>query len=364
MLFCDQIENYEDFKTRFGFKTGADGRYLVNANGVRQRKNNIVFLFWKEECIFLHKSKHFSLQESYNRATKYETPKEVFKHMLYTVFGTNTSDICPIKSFKNYELLNSGICIDGDIGAVRYRRTDTGHIYKMKIGKFVNKYLEESGNIQPYWLNNPTLKIFFIEEITELWKNKRLKDMTLKVVVNKDFHAIYDRSYRPEDARDFNSCMDDDDNWNFYSDNSELYDAVSLQDDEGLIYARAILIHCFDKKNNPHDYLERIYYNKRMYRDLLFEKAKAQGLFDLYKDLNATCHESTAINAVSNDNKINYSIYIPLHLETDDYMSYQDTFKWYYPSIDRAYNRNMNGIEGGCYTLDTTNETIIIDDRP
>lgn len=362
MLFCDQIENYEDFKTRFGFKTSADGRYLVNANGIRQRKNNIVFLYWKEECIYLNKVKHLSLEESYRKATKFDTPKDVFKHMLYVVFNANLSDICPIRSFNNFELLNSGICIDGDINSVRYRRTDTGHIYKMKIGKFVNKYFEESGDVLPYWLHNTTLKTFFIEEITELWKNKRLKDMTLKVVVNKDFHAIYDRDCRPEDAYDFSSCMDGDNNWNFYKDHSELYDAVSLQDDDGLIYARAILVHCFDKNDNPHNYLERIYCNKRMYKDLLFEKAKAQGLFDLYKDLNASCHESTAIKSVSNNNKISYYLYIPLHLETDDYMSYQDTFKWYYPSVDRAYNREMSSASGNCYCLNITNETIEIDD--
>ena len=74
MLFCDQIENYEDFKTRFGFKTSADGRYLVNANGIRQRKNNIVFLYWKEECIYLNKVKHLSLEESYRKATTFVTP--------------------------------------------------------------------------------------------------------------------------------------------------------------------------------------------------------------------------------------------------------------------------------------------------
>lgn len=361
MLFCDQIDNYEDFKARFGFKTGVDGRCLVNANGVKQRKNNIIFLYWKEECIFLHSNGGYSLQESYRRAAKYDSPKDVFVSMLYQVFGTDLSDICPVRSFGKYQLLNSGICIDGDVNAVRYKRTDTGHTYKMKIGKFVNKYIEENAGKMPYWLKNPTLRIFFIEEITELWKNKRLKDQSLKVIVNKDFHAIYDRDRRPEGAQNFDSCMDGDNNWNYYADHEDLYDAVSLQDDEGMIYARAILVHCFDKNDNPHNYLERIYCNQRMYKDLLFEKAKVEGLFDLYKDLNASCHESTAINDVATDRKISYRLYIPIHLETGDYMSYQDTFKWYYTEVDKAYNYDMD-LCSRCYNLDTTEETLDFDD--
>ena len=361
MIFCDQINNYEDFKSRFGFKTGVDGRFLVNANGVKQRKNNIVFLYWKEACIYFHKHHKLSLSEAYRRAPKYNTSKEVFERMLDEIFSRCVSDACPVVSFGTYKLLNHGICIDGDINSVRYQRTDNGHVYKMKIGKYVNKYLDEKKSQLPSWLNNPTLRIFFIEEITELWKNKRLKDQSLKVVVNKDFHAIYDPSKRPTDASDFNSCMDGDDNWNYYAEHESLYDAVSLQDAEGLIYARAILVHCFDQNNNPHNYLERIYCNQRMYKDLLFEKAKLEGLFDLYKGLDASCHESTAILSVDTDKTISYRIYIPVTLHTDDYMSYQDTFKWYYPDVEKAYNYEVKGC-GSYHMLDTTNETLDFDD--
>ena len=360
MLFCDQINDFEDFKSRFGFKTGIEGNYLVNANGAKQRKNNVQFLFWKEQAKdFVRNGKHLSA--AFDRAAKFDSSKEVFRYMLETLFNKGLDAICPVVSFGDYKLLNSGICIDGDINSIRYRNLKNDGVYKMKIGKFVNKYFEYLGNNVPFWAKNPTLKIFFIEEVTELWKNKRLKEQTLHVVVNKDFHAIYDPSQRPEDSRDFNSCMDGDDNWNYYLCHGDIYDAVSLQDEDGLIYARAILVHCFDREGNAHNYLERIYCNKRMYKDLLFEKAKAEGVFDLYKGLEASCHDSEEIYSVTTDKKINYYVYIPLELEEDDWMSYQDTFKWYYDDRHKAYNICVSHSDR-YYRLDFTNETFTFDD--
>ena len=360
MLFCDQINNFEDFKTRFGYKTGAEGQYLVNANGVRQRKNNIPYLFWKE-CVKNNVKNGYSLKDAFNKACKCNSPKDVFKYMLDDIFEKRIEDICPVPSFGEYSLLNSGICLDGDVTSIRYQNRKNGNIYKMKIGKYVNKFLEYKGANLPCWISNPTLRIFFIEEITELWKNKRLKDKTLHVVVDKDFHAIYDPGQRPENGTNFDSCMDGDDNWNYYADHEDIYDAVSLQDDEGLIYARAILVHCFDREGNAHNYLERIYCNKRMYKDLLFEKAKAEGVFDLYKGLDASCHDADEIYSVTTDRKINYRVYIPLTLEDDDWMSYQDTFKWYYPGLHKAYNANVASSRE-CHRLDFTQERYNTDD--
>lgn len=339
MLFCKQINNFEDFKLRFGYKTGLDGEYLVNANGVRQRKNNIVYLYWKENAIYF-KNKGFSLKDSYENASKFESSKDVFKEMLYSVFQKQPSDICPVKSFEYFDILCFGVCFDGDINSIRYRNIKKGKAYKMKIGKYVEKYLEYliKCHDAPFWVNNPTLHIFFLEEITELWKNKRLKDKTLHVVVNEDFQGIYSTRRRPSGASGFNSCMDDDPNWQYYRDHSDIYKAVSLQDEDGLIYARAILVNCFDTNGNEHKYLERIYCNKRMYKDFLFEKAKSEKVFDLYKSLEASCHENTEIYSVNDGRRIDYSLYIPLELHNGDYMSYQDTFKWWYKSLNRAYN--------------------------
>lgn len=364
MLFCDQISNFEDFNSRFGYKTGIDGRFLVNANGVRQRKNNIVYLYWKEHAIWLKKHEHYSLKDSYRAAIKLETSKEVFEDMLRVVFNKTPKHACPVVSFGDFLIKNEGMCIDGDINSIRYENTKTHKIYKMKIGKYVNKYLEflrDAGHLcRIFWINNPTLVIFFIEELTELWKNKRLKEQSMKVVVDKDFHKIYDPEQRVSDASNFGSCMDGDQNWNFYANNSDIYDAVSLQDEEGLVYARAILVHCFDQNDNPHTYLERIYCNKRSYKDLLFEKAKCAGIFDLYKGLEASCHDNREIYAVDTNRKISYNLYINLPLEDGDYMSYQDTFKWFYPSNSRAYNCEKSGL-GNCIGLATTDETIYID---
>jgi len=365
-MIANQFQNFEDFKNRFGFKTGEDGKYLVNANGVRQRKNNIVYQYWKEHFLYLKKVDKYSLKEAFDSASKHNTPKDVFREMLITVFGMDLSTTCPVISFNEYKLLNSGICLDGDVTSVRYENTKTGHIYKMKIGKYVNKCLDnlpDRTRKRLFWLDNPTLRIFFIEEITELWKNKRLKDMTMRVVVNKDFQAIYNPDLRPEDARCFDSCMDGDNNWNYYKDHDNIYDAVSLQDEEGLIYARAILVTCYDKNDQEHKYLERIYCNKRMYKDLLFEKAKAEGLFDLYKGLDASCHESKAIKKVSDDKTIDFPVYINLELEEEDWLSYQDTFKWYYPDLAKAYNYEYSfNSNYNCYHLDITNETFMFDD--
>lgn len=360
MLFCDQFDNFEDFKSRFGFKTGIDGRYLVNANGVKQRKNNIVYLYWKESCIHFRKQ-GYDLKEAYRRAVKFDDAKSVFREMLNQVFGKDISDICPVKSFGEYEILNSGICFDGDVSSIRYRHA--GKTYKMKIGKYVGKYLEyvQKHGRAPFWLNNPTLHIFFMEELTELWKNKRLKDKTLHVVVDKDFHAIYDVRRRPSDSNHFGSCMDGDTNWNYYKDHSDIYDAVSLQDDEGLIYARAILVHCFDDNGKEYKYLERIYCNKRMYKDFMFEKAKAEKVFDLFKGLEASCHDNLEIYDVNTGNRISFCLYIPLELHNGDYMSYQDTFKWWYKSANKAYNIQKEGM-GHSKPLTTTDVHVSVND--
>ena len=359
MLYCSQINNYEDFRARFGYKTGQDGNYLVNSNGVRQRKNNIPYLFWKETSIEEHK-KGMSLSKSFDCGIKLNTAKDVFNLMLREVFKKTSNDICPVISFGNYEIQNYGICFDGDVNSVRYKDTNTGKIYKMKIGKFTGKALDfliKQGAVIG-WINNPTLRIFFIEELTELWKNKRLKDKTLKVVVNKDFEGIYRRARRPFDSRDFSSCMDDDQNYNFYVNHPDLFDAVSLQDDDNLIYARAILVHCKDEKGNEHKYLERIYCNKRMYKDFLFDKAKQEGVFDLYKSLEASCHEYEKVIDAKTDKQIDYTLVIPLTLKSGDYISYQDSFKWYYDRQNVAKNRppKNSSDKEHCYNLATTNE--------
>lgn len=364
MLYCNQIKNFEDFKSRFGYKTGIDGRYLVNANGAKQRKNNIVYLYWKEESLYLHNSKKLSLVTSYEKAHKYSSSKDVFEDMLYSVFAKEITDPCPVNSFDNYELVTMGICLDGDVGSVRYRNISTGKIYKMKIGKYVNKYLDYISNQtnKYFWLKNPTLRIFFIEELTELWKNARLHDKSLHIVINKDFHSIYNPDNRDKNAYHFSSCMDEKENWHFYKDHSNIYDAISLQDDDGLIYARAILVTCLDNNNNEHKYLERIYCNKRMYKDFMFEKAKAEGIFDLYKGLEASCHDATEIYAVKDNKKINYTLHIELNLKEErNYMSYQDTFKWWYKSANKAYNIQKEGM-GYSKSLATTEVFVNVND--
>lgn len=341
MLFCDQINNYEDFKSRFGYKTGQDGRYLANANGVKQRKNNVVYLFWKEDAKYLRKRGH-SLSEAFELAQKFDSSKELFQYMLQSTFGTHTSDICPVTNFDDFEILNYGICADGDVNSIRYQKRGTNKVYKMKIGKYVGKFLDSIQKRSDHpWLSNQTLRIFFIEELTELWKNKRLKEQSLKVVVDKDFHAIYDTHRRPADSSCFNSCMDNDPNWNFYKNHEDIFDAISLQDEDGMIYARAILVHCYDTHDNPHTYMERIYCNKRMFKDLLFEKAKLQNIFDLYKGLEASCHDSLEVYKVSDSKRITDNLYIPLNLKTGDFISFQDTFKFYYRAQKKAYNQKQ-----------------------
>lgn len=348
MLYCDQVHNFDDFNSRFGYKKDIKGNYLVNKNGVRQRKNNIVYQYFKESFLNLYKV-HHDLKFAFEKAIKLNTAADVFNEMCQVVFKQDASNSRIISGFGEYVLLNDGICLDGNTTtSVRYKRGD--HIYKMKIGKYVNKAIDYRSS-ELFWANNPILRIFFTEEITERWKQARLKEASLHIVVDTDFEKSYSSNTRPDGQENFNSCMDDHDNWNFYSTYPELFKTVRLEDSDGLVYARAILVNCKSvEDDSKHTYLERIYCNKRAYKDLMFAKAKEEGIFDLYKDLDASCHESTRINDLQ-DNKIKYDVYIKLNLDNGDYMSYQDTFKYYDTDSGKAYNTCNHYTN---YNLDTT----------
>lgn len=365
MLYFTQFENYKDFRERFGFRTDVEGNYLYNNHGQKQRKNRIPYLYYKLYVQY-YKQRGYSLSVAINKAIKCNNPKEVLSSLLYELnmafswIITEDSVILNNSKSCKYKIIEDGITPDNNVYNI-YCRDDYDRKVSIKIGKFLQEFFNSYINRQKlysfpdllvYLLQDHTLCMFLIEEISELWKKQRMKENNMSLNVDYNFEEIYNPNCRDNDNFDFRSCMDEKPNWQFYQNNPHIFRAVSLIDPEKRIYARALLINCIDSENKEHVLLERIYFNKRIYKQRLFDLIKEAKICDLYKDLEASCRDSRAINYIASDERFNKTLHINLILEDNDITSYQDTFKFYYPAVHAAYNK---AIAESYYDLATTN---------
>lgn len=360
MLYCQQFKDYEDFKSRFGYKENINGERLCNKSGAFQRKHNIVYQYWKESVKNLHDNDNYSLSFAFSHGVKLTSEDEVFADMVFSLFPNTIVRTCNtiFKPFENIILDMQSYCTNDNPYLIPL--IIDGKPCKMKIGKYINKLITyySISNKASFWINNQTLRTFLIERLAEMWKSEVLKNQSLKLVVSKNFNKIYNTDFRLSDESYFNSCMDDKGQYYFYEDHDDIFSAVSLQDEDGNVYARCVLVKCQDDDGKDYTLLDRIYYNKRMYCDLLFNKAKYDNIFNIYKDLDASCHESYRILDM-NGKLLGKRLHIQLDLDNDSCISYQDTFKFYIYESGIAYNTDKNLT--GYYNLDTTSEYIEFD---
>lgn len=340
LYFNTQFDNYEDFRSRFGYKTDEAGNVLYNKSGKPQKMHTIPYLLWKTYVIYLKKYKKRPLSQCIEIAPKFQNNSQVFTYMLnslpsFTTYTDEDTDSWLVKGY-GWKIVGKGEA--NDLVIVK---TPDGKKQQMKLGKYTENVLKlvPCNDLTVCWLTNKTLVTFFVETLVTQYVSLILSYSNLQLVIDKSFDKIYNTEYRPANMTCFNSCMDNDPNYQFYAKRPEIFSAVSLQDNNGLIYARALLVKCFeaDNPNCEHTLLERIYFNKQVHANRLFQLAKETNIFDICKRPGASCRDSTDI-ITREGNKFYPVLAINLNLHYGDILSYQDTFKFYKESNHIAVN--------------------------
>ena len=244
----------------------------------------------------------------------------------------------------------NGHCEDGDERCIRYHRNDNGKVYKMKAGKMFKHCLlnSEFGKVLP-----EQVIVWLCEELTSDWIASNLDD-SYKLHIDNNFKKIYDSFYL---KGDFHSCMVDENVHTFYNDAVKAK-AAYLTIYEGVVGARAVIFtDVYDDDGNTYRLCERQYStneDERLKR-LLVLKLIAGGHIDGYKQIGMGCHDNTAFVLNNGKSISDVHLHIECNLETDEPLSYQDSFIYY--DIDKhiAYNYDNYDCD---YRLDTTDGRI------
>jgi hypothetical protein len=250
-----------------------------------------------------------------------------------------------------------GVCEDHDTRSVRYLNMEqNGRVYKMKAGKMLHHLINEldygKGLCEEAqrWIE---------EDFAQRWQSYCMGKLPENhLIVNNDFKRIYSSEYC---VGSFCSCMVDQDHWHFYK-NSVNAKAAFLVNSDDMVIARAILwTNVLDDEGNEYRYLDRQYStdgNVVLMRALIDELIKA-GEIDMYKVPGCSCGEANAIVGINGNSLSDKVFHIKCTVDTDQCLSYMDTFKWYNYNLEKAYNSSNHGYD---YTLDTTAYSIDEDD--
>lgn len=360
MLYIKSFNNYEEFKQVFAI--------TKHGNGVLSRKNRILLAMLKDRCFFhwwLNTrtiveeraicSKEYLDSVDYLNAANMDGLKNFVRFMLYDMTASyhhisNDNSNVPgnnlyfdgigyiMYSLKfTFDALE-GVCTDGDAQAIRYVNTERGNrVFKMKAGKFVTKCIEEHActAILP-----EQAKRWIGEEFAREWRSyaeSRCSGGKYTLHVGNDFERIYDGDLC---VGYFHSCMTDKDYWTFYRDAVDASAAYLTNEDE-LIVARCVIYNDVrDLDGNVYRLAERQYSTDcdDGLKQMLVDRLIAGGHIDGYKRIGAGCNDADAFVANDGTSLSDRTLYIGCHLSVGDTLSYQDSFKYYDESENRAYN--------------------------
>ena len=351
LILNDLFKDYAGYKEMFG--------KVTHSNGAVSHRNKIMLamltdrrcmqyllnvLGKSETCIpyvnqLLASKDATSFKQALLRAICLTSRRISSKYRL--VFG----DYWFFASDYYFDDLN-GHCEDGDVRCIRYHRNDNGKVYKMKAGKMFKHCLLNSGfgKVLP-----EQVIVWLCEELTSDWIASNLDD-SYKLHINNNFEKIYDSSYL---KGNFHSCMVDENVHTFYNDAVKAK-AAYLTNNDGDVVARAVIFtDVYDEDGNTYRLCERQYStneDERLKR-LLVLKLIAGGHIDGYKQIGMGCHDNTAFVLNNGKSISDAHLHIECNLETDEPLSYQDSFIYY--DIDKhiAYNYNNREYD---YRLDTT----------
>ena len=250
----------------------------------------------------------------------------------------------------------SGICVDGDFGGYRYKNMQReGRVFKMKIGKMYRHLIDLTrlGSVLP-----ESVKLYLCEEMTREWEayaaSRIPDDLTLHI--DDDFQSIYDCDGERSCEGGFGSCMQDaGPHWEFYVDAVKAKAAYLTRGEDDPVTGKMarIVARCViftDVKR--HDTGEIIRVAERQYsydcdetlQRVLIQKLKDGGHIDAYKKTGAGCSDSRAIVDINGNSMSDVLLSIECNLEDGDYLSYQDSFKWYDEKNNIAYNRDTGEV--------------------
>lgn len=349
-MLNSSFKNYDEFKELFVAK---------NADGSTRRKNGILLAFykgkemrkylrdvWPEVDVKSIKSVG-SLYTLMKRIIKHETDKWWESHSTWSVRIMDET----YYSDKYQTDGHDGICIDGDLSAYRYQNMEReGRVFKMKVGKMYRHIIDLTAlnSIMP-----ETVKLYVCEELTREWEAYCVaripKSDEFVLHVDDNFEGIYSRSDCGN--KYFHSCMQGDgrDNWKFYRDAVDAKAAYLTEGEDGCIVARCIVFTNVTREDTG----EVIRVAERQYsrpvsetdgnadellQRVLVQKLVEGGYVDAYKKVGAGCGDSRAYLDKDGNDLSNVGLHIACDLSDGDYLSYQDTFKWYDPDNNVAYN--------------------------
>ncbi len=206
-----QFNGYEGFKEIFGIQE--------HGNGVKSRRNKILLaLLTSREFVNAVRTTAWNKGQRTVRAfmERFYTLKSM-ADMRQLVLDAMHTEVYPLGNYDGYttdcyllydkeqrgclyrlksmqyEVMDGGLCFDGDFKAVRYRNRENDKIYKMKAGKFMRRLIDENpfGAILP-----EQVKVWMCEDFTERWiAYARGKCTGFHLHVGgelEDFETIYD----------------------------------------------------------------------------------------------------------------------------------------------------------------------------
>ena len=246
-----------------------------------------------------------------------------------------------------------GLCEDGDPKSCRYiNHNNGGRTFKMKAGKFFRSLILETefGQTLP-----EQVMIYLCEEFAQEWNTFTLSTFPEnQLYVDNNFADIYDSS---RCVGDFHSCMTDQE-YHYYYKNAVKARAAYLENSDGDIIARCIIFpEVYDENGKVWRLAERQYSTdcddvlKRALVDALIRGNHIDG----YKKVGAGCSDTREFVDIHGNSLADKKFYIDCDLETDEPMSYQDSFRYYNYSEKKAYNYSDCHYS---YCLDTTDGSI------
>ena len=337
---------YEEFKARFGLEK--------RDNGTVARKNRILLGHLKNPALLKYCREHndYTLLHIYDMAA---LQKKVFEAVLKS--GENDEKL-PYRveligktyySSRYQTDESKGVYEDLDKSSVRYVNIERNRIFKMRAGKFMRELILET---EIGKLLSPSVVNWIAGDIfTQQWCTYTYGyTPEIELHVNDDFRSIYDSDCC---KGNFGSCMVDKDRTSFYHDAVKAK-AAYITDKTGLIVARAVLFtDVTDQDGKKWRLLERQYSSggDDILKRLLVDKLIQEKHIDGYKIVGASCHEANAFVDTEGNSLSDRMFEIDCELDEEDTLSYQDSFKWYSYSRNKAYNY---GNSNSSYNLDTT----------
>ena len=343
-----KFQNYEEFKEIFGLN--------YHSNGTKSRKNKILLSFIKNRALlhdairtgnyeFLHISDMQTLKQVVTgKIRDAATDLPYCVTLIDKVYGSN----------KYSTDASNGICEDDDYNSIRYINHDNNdRIFKMKCGKFFRTLILDTpfGQTLPESLIN-----WLCEEFTLEWKAYAVGKIPQNTLfVNDDFERIYSSKHL---QGNFGSCMVDKEYFYFYK-NSVKAKAAYLENSEGKVIARCIIYtEVLDQDDKIYRLAERQYATNgnEVYKKALIDALIEKGEIDGYKQITAGCGEPRNFVDVEGNSLFEKKFRIECELDYDDYLSYQDSFKWY-----NICSRIATNYGEGDYDLATTDGSLVED---